>query len=74
MNEKAMLKKQMTKKELKKYYSSQRSRVSMGMNTGTRTMKSQKDYRRVKISTRDIPGSSFTSNYYIFVSDRMLLF
>lgn len=43
---KNLLKKQMTKKELKKHFAAQR--VVSGKNTGTITMKSAKDFSRSK--------------------------
>ena len=42
----SMLKKQMTKKELRRFYNQQRSLVGRGQNLGTRYMKSPKDYDR----------------------------
>ena len=43
------LKKLYTKKKLKKFYSSNRSKVGLIKNTGTITMKSKKDYNRQKV-------------------------
>lgn len=43
------LKKLYTKKQLKQYYSANRSKVSLGMNTGSVTMRSNKDYNRQKM-------------------------
>ena len=40
------LRKTMTKKAYNEFCKSQRSKVTNGMNTGTRTMKSSKDYNR----------------------------
>lgn len=42
MNDKELLKKQMSKKKLKELY--KQRRVKINMNTGTRNMKSKKDY------------------------------
>ena len=48
IDEVVLLKRTMTKKEFQNYQKSQRSVVTIGMNTGTRTMKSEKDYNRSK--------------------------
>ena len=45
-SEKSLIKKSMTKKQLKEYYSSQRSTFSSGMNLGGKVMRSPKDYNR----------------------------
>lgn len=41
-----LMKKKMTKKAYAEYQKSQRSTVTQGFNTGTITMKSNKDYSR----------------------------
>ena len=43
-----LLKKKMTKKQLKEYYSRDRSIVGQGRNLGSRYMAGPKDYRRNK--------------------------
>lgn len=48
VNEEVLLMRTMTKKQFKEHQKAQRSVVGQMMNTGTRTMKSAKDYTRSK--------------------------
>ena len=62
---KNLLKKQMTKKELKKHFAAQR--VVSGKNTGTITMKSAKDFSRskAKAAIRKLGNDNYPASFFV---------